>query len=78
MKEFIENLNWLGWIISIIVILLLGVIIYAGYKEAISPTIELNREEWQCTNKRLETRYIMLNGKLHPTILNKCIEYQRK
>lgn len=78
MKELLENLNWFGWIISITVILLLGAIIYAGYKEAILPTIELNREQWVCTKKRLETKYIMLNGKLHPTILNNCIEYQRK
>lgn len=42
------------------------------------PTIELNRKEWVCTNKHLETKYIMLNGKLHPTILNNCNEYQRK
>lgn len=78
MKEFLEDLNWLGWIISISVVSLIIAVVYAGYKEAMSPTIELNREEWVCTNKRLETRYIMLNGKLHPTILNNCIEYQRK
>lgn len=78
MKEFLENFNWFGWIISITLFLLLGAIIYAGYNEAVSPTIELNREQWVCTNKRLETKYIMLNGKLHPTILNNCIEYQRK
>lgn len=77
MRAFLKELNWFGWICSLLVISLIAVVMYVGYKESISPTIELNRNEWTCTNKRLETRFIMLNGKPHPTILNNCVEYQR-
>lgn len=75
-------MSFLEYFIVALIVSLLGGIVWYGYADSASDTMELRKDEWQCvkTERRVQQTPMLSSSKMLirvPTTLTVCVEYKR-
>lgn len=74
--------EWFMGLIVAAIVGVLGLVGWGAWTDSQSPTIELIKEDWQCTDKKTTILMVpMLVGKvtvMRPQPVTKCIRYERR
>ena len=69
--------EWFFWLLAVVLILVVGAILYGAWVNATSPTFELRKDQWECTEYRDYTTLVMSGKVLVPIQHHECQQWER-
>lgn len=76
-----SDFSWIEALIVAAIVLILVAIGWGAYRNSQRPTIEIKKDDWECTKSEQRTHFQpMLVGKvqiLQPMTTTVCVEYKR-
>lgn len=69
--------SWIEATIVAAIVLILAAVGWGGYSYSQRPTIEINKDDWQCTKSEQRTHLQPIGKVLMPMTRTVCVEYRR-